>query len=291
MLIAGVIKPQFLAPTNLSNILRESAALGIVTIGQTVVMISGGVDLSVSATMQLVTVTVAVITNGQNSLIPYAVVICTIMGLTVGLANGIIISFRRNSSFMITLATGLVVTGARLVWTKSQASGYLPAGLRPLSQGQVLGIPFSLILFFGLTLVASIILRKSIFGRRLYALGGNPAAARLAGVRVRWIGIAAYVISGLLAALAGLVLAAYIGFIDQWLGGGYELNSIAAATIGGVSLAGGKGGVWGALAGVLLMRMLLNFVLVVGLPIEYQYVLEGTIVILAVAFYSIRRRK
>jgi ribose transport system permease protein len=110
-------------------------------------------------------------------------------------------------------------------------------------------------------------------------------------VRVTLVGIAAYVVSGLLAALAGLVLAAYIGYIDQWLGGGYDLDSIAAASIGGVSLAGGKGNVWGALAGVLLIRMLMNFVLVVGLPIEYQFVVRGVIIVLAVAAYAVRIKR
>jgi ribose/xylose/arabinose/galactoside ABC-type transport system permease subunit len=103
--------------------------------------------------------------------------------------------------------------------------------------------------------------------------------------------VIAFTISGFLAALAGLVLAAYIGYIDQWLGGGYDLDSIAAAVIGGVSLAGGKGGVWGTLAGVLLIGMLMNFVVVVGLPVEYQYVVRGGVVVLAVALYSVRFRK
>jgi ribose/xylose/arabinose/galactoside ABC-type transport system permease subunit len=192
---------------------------------------------------------------------------------------------------MITLATALAVTGIRLVWTKSAPSGTLPAGIRPLSQGQVLGIPFSLVLFLALTFLAWIILSKTVFGRNLYALGANPTAARLAGVRVVLVGIAAFAVSGVLAALAGLVLAAYIGYIDQWLGGGYDLDSIAAAAIGGVSLAGGKGSVWSAMAGVLLIRMLMNFVLVVGLPIEYQFVVRGVIIVLAVAAYSVRRKK
>ncbi len=289
--LAGVIKPEFLDPKNLSNVLRQSAALGIVGVGQTIVMITGEFDLSVSAIMQLVTVMIAEITKGRNELLWIAVPACLLTGTLIGLINGIFIARRKGSSFMITLAMGLAVTGARLVYTRATPSGTLPSDLRPLSQSDVLDIPFSILLFLALTLVAWIILRRMTLGRWLYAYGANWAAARLSGVPVEWMPVLAFTVSGFLAALAGLVLAAYIGYIDQWLGGGYELDSIAAAAIGGVSLAGGSGGVWGTMAGMLLIRMLMNFVLVVGLPIEYQYVVRGAVVILAVALYSFRRKR
>ncbi len=291
MLIAGLISPQFLSANNLSNILRQSAALGIVGIGQTIVMISGGFDLSVTAVMQLVTVMVAEISRGRDDLLLPSFLACLLMGILIGTVNGALIARRRTSSFMITLAVAMIVTGARLVYTRATPSGTLPAALRPLSQGQVLGIPFSVLLYLGLTLLASIILRHTTFGRRLYATGANPEAARLSGVPVASLRVIVFIISGFLASLAGLVLAAYIGYIDQWLGGGYDLDSIAAAAIGGVSLAGGKGGVWGTLAGVLLIRMLMNFVVVVGLPVEYQFVVRGATVVLAVALYSVQWKR
>jgi ribose/xylose/arabinose/galactoside ABC-type transport system permease subunit len=288
MALAGVIKPEFLNPHNISNVLRQSAALGTVGIGQTIVMIAGEFDLSVSAIMQLVTVIVAEITRGRNELLLPAFAACLVLGTIIGFLNGVIVSRHKGSSFIVTLATGLAVTGARLVYTRATPSGTLPSNLRPLSQSDILGVPFSLALLLALTLVVSIALHTTTFGRRLYATGANREAARLSGVRVEWIPVITFTISGLLAALAGLVLAAYIGYIDQWLGGGYDLDSIAAAAIGGVSLAGGTGGVGGTLAGILLIRMLMNFVLVVGLPIEYQYVVRGAVVVLAVALYSVR---
>ena len=287
MVLAGIIKPEFLAPRNISNVLRQSAALGTVGIGQTIVMIAGEFDLSVSAIMQLVTVIVAEITRGRNDLLLPAVAACLVIGMLIGFANGLIISRRKGSSFMVTLAMGLAVTGARLVYTRATPSGTLPSDLRPLSQSDILGVPLSLVLLVALTVIVSIVLRKTTFGRWLYACGANREAARLSGVPVAAIPVIAFTISGFLAALAGLVLAAYIGYIDQWLGGGYDLDSIAAAAIGGVSLAGGKGGVWGTLAGMLLIRMLMNFVVVAGLPIEYQYVVRGAVVVLAVALYSV----
>ncbi len=288
--LAGLISPGFFSPNNISNVLRQSAALGIVSIGQTFVMIAGGFDLSVTATMQLVTVMMAELSRGRDELILPAFLACMLMGLSIGLVNGVIVAKRRMASFMVTLAMALSVTGARLLYTGATPSGTLPAGLRPLSQGEILGLPLSLLLLLGLTVIASIILRRTTFGRRLYSTGANREAARLSGVPVAAVVTATFVLSGLLAAFAGLVLAAYIGYVDQWLGGGYDLDSIAAAAIGGVSLAGGRGGVWGTLAGVLLIRMLMNFVLVVQLPVEYQFVVRGAVIVLAVALYSFRRK-
>jgi len=291
MFAAALLSPGFFTRRNIFNVLRQGSALGIVGIGQAICMIGGGFDLSVTATMQLVTVMVAELSMGRDDLILPSVLACLTMGVAIGLVNGVIITKRRAAPFVVTLAVALMVTGARLLYTGATPSGMLPPGLRPLSQGEFLGIPMSVIFWFGLTLIASIVLRKTIFGRELYALGANREAARLAGVRVDLMGMGTYVISGFLAALAGLVLAAYIGYADQWLGGGYDLDSIAAAAIGGVSLAGGEGGVWGTLAGVVLIRMLLNFVLLLRLPVEYQYVVRGGVIILAVALYSVRLKR
>lgn len=291
ILIGGVFSPGFVSANNISNILRQSAALGIVAVGQTVVMIAAGFDLSVTAVMQLVTVMIAEFSQGRDELVLPAFVACMVLGLVVGLFNGIIVAKRRASAFMVTLATALIVTGIRLLYTGAKPSGILPDGLRPLSQGQVMGLPFSLILYLIITFLAWLLLRKTVYGRRLYATGGNREAARLSGVPVVSVEIIAYVISGLTAAFGGLVLAAYVGFIDQWIAGGYELDSIAAAAIGGVSLAGGAGSVWGTFAGVILIRMLMNFVLVMGLPIEYQFIVRGGVVVLAVAIYNIRLTK
>jgi len=291
VLLAGLISPNFLTVNNISNILRQSAALGIITLGQTLVMIGGGFDLSVTAIMQLATVMMAELTRGRDELILPAFAACVLMGLLIGALNGALTARRRSAAFMVTLAMSLAVTGARLWYTGATPSGTLPAGLRPLSQGQISGIPFSLVLLLALTALISWVLRRTVFGRQLYSSGANPQAARLAGVQTHRIWILTYMISGGLAALAGLVLAAYIGYVDQWLGGGYDLDSIAAAAIGGVSLAGGSGGVWGALAGVFLIQMLMNFVLVLQLPVEYQLVMRGAVVILVVALYSLGNKR
>jgi ribose/xylose/arabinose/galactoside ABC-type transport system permease subunit len=288
--IASLLSPDFLTQNNIINILRQASALGIITIGQAICMIGGGFDLSVTAVMQLTTVLMAELTLGRDEWILPVAAFCLVLGLLIGLINGLVVTKRRAAPFMVTLATAVAVTGARLLYTGGTPSGLLPDGLRPLSQGEILGIPISVMLTLGLTVVAWIALRKTMYGRNLYALGANREAARLSGVRVDLVGTSTYVLSGLLASLAGLILAAYIGYADPWLGGGYDLDSIAAAAIGGVSLAGGVGGVWGAMAGVLLIRMLFNVVLLLHLPVEFQYLVRGGVIILAVALYSIRFR-
>ena len=143
VLVAGIISPNFLTGNNLSNVLRQSAALGIVTVGQTLVMIAGGFDLSVAAIMQLVTVMIAELTRGRNELVLPAFAACMLGGIIIGLVNGALTARHRSAAFMVTLAMSLVVTGARLWYTGGTPSGTLPDGLRPLSQGQILGIPFS----------------------------------------------------------------------------------------------------------------------------------------------------
>lgn len=291
MVAAGLISPGFFTRGNLINVLRQASALGIVAIGQSICMIGGGFDLSVTAVMQLTTVLMAELSMGRDERLLPTAAVCLAMGILIGLINGLIITKRRAPSFMVTLAMSVIVIGGRLLYTGGTPSGLLPDGLRPLSQGEVLGLPISVVIYFGLTFVGWLVLRRTVFGRELYALGSNREAARLSGVRVDGIGTIMFGLSGLLAAFAGLVLAAYVGYADPWLGGGYDLDSIAAAAIGGVSLAGGKGNLWGTLAGVLLIRMLMNFVLVVHLPVEYQYVVRGGIIILAVALYSVTLRR
>lgn len=290
LLLTGALSsPGFLTSRNILNVLRQSAALAIVTIGQTILLIAGGFDLSVAATMQLATVMVAELTTGREGFLVPSVLVCLALGAIIGTVNGLIITRRRAAPFMVTLAVSLVVTGARLAYTGGAPGGMLPNGLRPLSQGELFGVPVSVLLVVGLGLVASVTLRKTVFGRQLYALGTNREAARLSGVRVDLLATTTYCVTGLLSALAGLVLAAYIGYADQWLGTGYDLESVAAPVIGGVSLAGGKGGIWGALAGVVFVRLLMNFVVVLRLPVEYQYVLRGGVMILAAMLYFTSR--
>jgi ribose/xylose/arabinose/galactoside ABC-type transport system permease subunit len=290
LLIAGILSPVFYQPANLFNVLRQASALGILSIGQTIVMIAGGIDLSVAATMQLATVAVAEITNESQIEVLPAVALVLLASALVGLINGWLVTRRRVPPFVATLFVGVVITGARLVYTQATPSGVLPPLIRVIGRDSTGPVPNAALIFLGLAVVADLVLRRTSFGRRLYATGGNPRTAWLSGVPVDRIRMVTYILSGLLAGLGGLVLAGYVGYSDQWIGRGYDLDSIAAVVIGGTSLAGGRGGIRGTVAGVLLVTVLLNLVLLLNLNVQWQLVVKGLVIIFAVGLYSLRRR-
>lgn len=290
VVLTALLVPTFFQPTNILNVLRQGSALGIVSVGQAVVIIGGGVDLSVAATMQLATVMVAEIARGEDARLPAAVAICLILGALVGFVNGQLVTRRKVPPFVATLAVSVLVTGVRLAYTQANPSGNLPPSLRIVGQGGIAGFPVAALCFAIVAAVAHIALTRTTFGRALYATGGNPRAAVLSGVAVGHIVQATYVLSGMLAAVGGLVLAGYIGYADQWIGRGIELDSIAAVIVGGASFAGGVGTVGGTVAGVLLVASLLNIVLLLGLDPSYQLVISGAVVILAVGAQSAQVR-
>jgi ribose/xylose/arabinose/galactoside ABC-type transport system permease subunit len=254
-------------------------------------MIGGGLDISVAAIMQLATIAAAEITQGENTLVVPAVLVCLALGAGVGLLNGVIIAKRRVPPFVATLGVSLAITGARMVYTRATPSGTLPPLMRILGQHRIGPVPVAALVFGAVAALAAVTLNWTTFGRRLYATGGNRQAARLCGVNVDRVSILTYIVSGLLSAVAGLVLAGYVGYADQWMGRGVELDSIAAAVVGGTSFAGGQGGVAGTIAGVLLVSILLNVVLLLNLNVQYQLVVKGLVIIGAVALYSVRGRK
>ena len=286
LITAAILSPQFFNFSNLFNILRKASALGLLSIGQTVVVIVGGIDVSVAAIMQLAGVTVAEITKGQDRLVFVAIVTVLFMGTGIGFANGLLIAKRKVQPFVSTLFVGLLVTGLRLLVTKATPSGGLPGFIRFLGSEALGPIPNALIIFGSMALVMGFILSKTTLGRSIYAVGGNPTSAFLSGVKVDQITIFSYMLCGFLAALAGLVLVGYLGYADQNIGIGYEWDSIASVAVGGVVLGGGRGKISGTIAGVLLMTVLLNLVLILKLRVEYQLVIRGVVIIAAVAFYA-----
>jgi ribose/xylose/arabinose/galactoside ABC-type transport system permease subunit len=290
LIVAGLLSPAFYQPANIFNILRQASALGILSIGQTIVMIGGGIDLSVAAVMQLATVGVAELSLEQDARAPWAILLMLALSMVVGLINGLLVTQRRVAPFVATLFVAVVITGARQVYTQATPSGSLPPLIRLIGRDSTGPLPNAALIFLGLALVAAIILRKTTYGRKLYAVGGNPVAARLAGIPVNAVRLVTYVLCSLLAGAGGLVLAGYVGYADTWIGRGYDLDSIAAVVIGGTSLAGGRGGIGGTLAGVLLVTVLLNLVLLLNMNVQWQLVVKGVVIILAVALYSIQRR-
>jgi ribose transport system permease protein len=286
LIIAAILSPQFFKPANLFNILRQASALGLLAIGQTVVVIAGGIDVSIAAIMQLAGVTAAEITQGQDKLVFVAIVTVLLMGAAIGFGNGLLVAKRKVQPFVSTLFVGLLVTGLRLLVTKATPSGGLPTFIRLLGSDSMGPIPNAVTILAGTALIAYFMLSKTTLGRSIYAVGGNPTTSFLSGVKVDRVTIFSYMLCGFLAAVAGLVLVGYLGYADQNIGVGYEWDSIAAVAVGGVVLGGGKGKISGTIAGVLLMTVLLNLVLMLKLSVEYQFVIRGAVIIAAVAFYA-----
>jgi ribose/xylose/arabinose/galactoside ABC-type transport system permease subunit len=284
--ISALVSPVFLQARNLTTILKQAAPLGILGVGQTLVILTGGIDLSVASVMALMSVVAANMMEGKDNLILPVGLLCLVLATLVGLFNGVVVTRLKIPAFITTLGTVLLVQGARWLYTGGIPRGSVPPTLQLWGRGMIGPVPGALIVWVVVVAVAVFIVRRTAFGRRLYAVGGNPRTAHLSGVNVNGTIIAAYVACGLTAGIAGLVLTGYAGSADNWLGRGYDLNSIAAVVVGGTAFEGGRGGLIGTIAGVLIITILFNLVLLLGLDEETQRIVKGIAIILAVALYA-----
>lgn len=284
IVVTSILSPAFLTGNNISNMLMQAAPLGIVVIGQVLVILVRGLDLSVASVMATAAV-VATSFNGQDSDAVPVFLVAMAVGLITGLVNGLLITKRNVSPFLATLATMTLLQGLRFAYTQGAPSGNVPPIYRVLGSQTLFGVPYNLMILVILTVIFSVLLHKSTYGRRVYLTGGNPVMARLVGINADRITIASYVISGGLAALAGLIYSGFVGIVDNWVGRGFELDSIVAAVMGGVALSGGRGSIFGGLIGAAILIVVFNAVLMIGFPIQFQIIIKGLVIILAAAFY------
>jgi ribose/xylose/arabinose/galactoside ABC-type transport system permease subunit len=285
LVLAGAVSPAFLSPGNLGNLVVQAAPLCIAVLGQMLVISARGLDLSVGSLMATVAVVATAFGSTSNTMVLPIVGTALLLAAAVGAANGWLVVARGISPFLATLATMIVLQGLRFAYTKGAPSGELPPGIRFIGTGTLGGLPFSVLVVAAVTLAMVLLLHRSAFGRRVWITGTNTRAAQLVGIAAGRVTIACYAIGGLLSGLAGLVLIGYVGTVDNWVGRGYELDSIVAAVIGGVVLGGGAGSVLGALLGALILVVLFNLVLILGLPVEVQLVIKGLVIIAAAAVH------
>jgi ribose/xylose/arabinose/galactoside ABC-type transport system permease subunit len=282
--VTTLLSPAFLTGSNVSNMLLQAAPLAIVVIGQAMVILVRGLDLSVASVMATAAV-VATSFSGENSDAFAVFVVAMAIGLATGLVNGLLITKRNVSPFLATLATMTLLQGLRFAYTQGAPSGNVPPIYRVLGSQTFYGVPYNLMILVVLAAVFSALLHKSTYGRRVYLTGGNPVMARLVGINADRITIASYVISGGLAALAGLIYSGFVGIVDNWVGRGFELDSIVAAVMGGVALSGGRGSIFGGLLGAAILVVVFNAVLMIGFPIQFQIIIKGLVIIIAAALY------
>jgi ribose/xylose/arabinose/galactoside ABC-type transport system permease subunit len=284
--VFGLISPSFLDSGNLSNIVKQASLLGFVALGMCFVLIVGGLDLSVGSVVALSSVLIA----GYSATLPpiVGIHVALLAGILVGVANGVIITTFNFQPIIVTISSMAIVRGIAMDYSDARPIfGTLPDELFLLADGVFLGIPVPAALFLAACIIAALFLGYSAAGRQMYQVGGNEEAARLAGVNVARIKILAYAISGFLSAIAGLLLVARMQSGEAVRTGvGWELDAIAAAAIGGVSLMGGKGTIIGTLCGALIIGMMSNGFNLLGVNPYWQRIIIGVVLAIAVASYS-----
>ena len=285
--------PNFVGGGNLTNILVRAVPLGIVAMGQTLVILGGSLDLSVAYLISVVAVLSAFVMDGDPNNIPLAIGVGLAVGAGVGLVNGLLVTKARANPLIATLGTGLVMKGLLSSRFAAQ-TGSAPREFQLLGYGRIWGfVPLAVLLLLAVFAIAWWMTRGTRFGAHLYAVGGNKEIARLSGVRDDRVIIGAHVWCSLTAAMTGLFLVARLGAGAPWIGpdGLYDLESIAAVVVGGTALLGGRGGVPGTLAGVLLLAVLDNMFNALQVDGFLKSVLRGVIIIAAVASYALRSKR
>lgn len=277
--IAGVLIPSFLLPERLLMLGQQVTPLALVALGQTLVVLIGGIDLSVGAVLTFSLVLGAGIARGSNELLPLAIVVCLGAGALIGLVNGLLVTRLRLPALISTLATAVIVNGAAWVYTNGAPNGSMPPLLQFAANGKFGILPVADIIVVVIFAAVLVLLTRTVFGRQLYAIGANPRTARLTGIRIERITIIAYVLCSVLAAAAGLMLGGYIAVGSLKAGDPYVLNSLAVVLIGGTSLSGGEGGVIGTIIGVVILAVLTALLIQLGVPIALRSVLLAVIVV------------
>lgn len=283
IIIISIISPEFRTVDNFLSLLRQSSINGFIAFGMTCVILTGGIDLSVGSVLALTSAfTASFITQGAP--VPLAMLAGLLIGVLFGVISGLLVTAGNIQPFIATLVTQIVFRGFTMIFTQGKPISNLGDSFffKFIGKGNLFGIPFPVILFIVTFIVMWFVLEKTTFGRRLYATGSNAAAAKLAGVNINKTKVIAYAISGGMAALSGLVLLSRLGSAQPRAGEGYELDAIAAVAVGGTSMNGGRGRLWGTFVGILIIAVLNNGLNILGVSSYWQEVVKGAVILVAV---------
>jgi len=286
----SIASPHFLTNTNLSSVVRQTAVINIMALGMTMIIVSGGIDLSVGAILALSGL-IGTMAMEAGQPIPVAIVIGLLTGGACGLVNGFLITRLRINPFIVTLGTLGIIRGVTLIISNGLPVHNIPKAYSFLGEGNLLGVPFVLWILLLCALAVHVIMEHTKLGRYAFAIGSNPDAAWYAGIPVGFHTTAVYAIGGLLTGLSGMIEASRLMTGQPTAGQGYELQAIAAVVIGGGSLRGGEGSVVGTLVGAFIMGLLSNGSDLLGITRTCSRAIIGGVIILAVTFDELRKRK
>jgi len=288
--ILWILTPYFLTVSNLLNVAEQTSINAIVAVGMTFVILSGGIDLSVGSIVALSGVVLGVSLKSDQPML-VALVVAALVGLACGLCNGALVSWGGLPPFIVTLGTMSIARGAALLYTEGRPVSGFDAGFRALATGRAGFIPAPVIVMLLVYLAAHFVLTRTTFGRYVYAIGGNEEATRLSGVAIRFHKTMIYGVSGLMSAVAAIILTARLNSAQPIAGMMYELDAIAATVIGGTSLMGGEGSLGGTLVGALIMGVLRNGLNLLGVSSFLQQIVIGGVIVVAVLLDTILKRR
>lgn len=280
-IVITIVTPNFLSVSNITNVFTQVSVNAIIAIGMTFVILTGGIDLSVGSTLAISSAVGASIVKSTGNVF-LAIIVAAVIGIAVGLINGLLVSKGKLQAFIVTLATMTIFRGATLVFTDGTPISKLPEAFVKIGNGKLGFMPIPVIITIIIAIIAVYALSQTRFGRYLYALGGNEDASRLSGINTDKIKTLVYVVSGFASAIAGVIITSRIGSASPNAGTGFELDAIAAVVIGGTSLAGGEGTITGTLIGALIIGVLNNGLNLMNVSPFYQSIVKGLVILIAV---------
>jgi ribose transport system permease protein len=273
---------RFLHTQNLMNVSLQVSSVAIMAIGATIVILTGGIDLSPGSAVALITCMLAILVKNNGLPVALGILIVLLLGAVLGFVNGLLSTYGRIPSFAVTLATMSAYRGLAFLVTEGTPIFYVSPYLEPIFYGRFLGVPLPFYYVLVFYLIAVVFLRYTVSGRAIYAIGGNESAARLSGIQVNRVRLLAFVLAGLMAGVAGVLMAARLNSGSPNYGAGMELQAIAAAVIGGASLTGGYGNIISTLFGALTVVVVQNGLNLNAVPTAWQNITLGAIIALAV---------
>ncbi|MCI9304175.1 ribose ABC transporter permease [Clostridium sp.] len=288
--IITFVSPAFMTLSNITNVFTQVSTNAIIAVGMTFVILTGGIDLSVGSTVAISGAFAASIIKSTNNVF-LAIIVAGIVGIVIGLINGLLISKGKLQAFIATLATMTIFRGVTLVFTNGTPISKLSESFVNIGNGKLGFIPIPVVITVIVFIIAVYVLTQTRFGRYLYALGGNEDSARLSGINTNKIKTLVYVISGFASSIAGVIIASRIGSASPNAGTGFELDAIAAVVIGGTSLAGGEGRITGTLIGALIIGVLNNGLNLMNVSPFYQSIVKGLVILIAVLLDKKSRKK